>query len=71
MKTEISTCMYEASHRKSPRGRGSWAFCDETKYRQSDYLNHTIFISGTYAEAKKIAVQTFTKQGIEFAYALP
>jgi hypothetical protein len=55
MKNECSTWKYEISHRKSPRGRGYWAF---QKYGESDPKN-IFFANGTYAEAKKIALAHF------------
>jgi hypothetical protein len=51
MKTIIDTSRYEASHRKSPKGRGGWLFEDEGH-------NIVFSFSGTYAEAKKAAQES-------------
>lgn len=51
------TLVYEREHGRSPRGRGSWAFCPWAKHNSHDYLDHTVFSSGgmTLTEAKKWA----------------
>jgi len=40
---------------RSPRGRGSWAFCTVDP-RRGDYMDHIIWKSGTYSEAKRAAI---------------
>ncbi len=53
----FSTLVYEREHGRSPRGRGSWAFCPWSKHNSHDYLDHTVFSPGgmTLTEAKKWA----------------
>lgn len=55
-KIEFNTCQYELSHRKTPRGYGSWAFCPVERYSEATYLTSTVWKSGTYQQAKKLAV---------------
>ena len=55
MKNECSTSKYEISHRKAPRGRGYWAF----QQMGSTDPKNMFFVSGTYGEAKKIALAHF------------
>ncbi len=71
MKTQINIGPYLNSHAKQPRGRGYWAFCPTMHYRQADYIDHSFFVSGTYAEAKAQAVEHFTKLGFASAVTLP
>jgi hypothetical protein len=52
----FNTSPFERSHGRSPRGRGSWAFCSNWVLNREDYLDHTVFSpSMTYGEAKKWA----------------
>jgi hypothetical protein len=54
----IETLPYELSHGRSPRGRGSWAFCPFHLRNANDYLAHTVFSPQmTFAEAKRWARQ--------------
>lgn len=54
----FETLPYELSHGRSPRGRGSWAFCPFHLRNAADYIEHTVFSpSMTFAEAKKWARQ--------------
>ena len=51
---EVDTFPFELSHGRSPRGRGSWAFCPFHKRNSGDYLEFTLFSpSMTYGEAKR------------------
>lgn len=52
--TRIETTRYQASHGKTPKGRGLWLF--ETASREA-VAQH----NGTYAEAKRAAI-AFGKQ---------
>jgi hypothetical protein len=53
---EFVTDLFEISHGKKPKGRGSWAFCPWEHARANDYLDHTVFSpSMTYGDAKKWA----------------
>ena len=53
---KFSTDPYEMEHGRSPRGRGSWAFCPFHKRNAGDYLDFTLFSSSmTFAEAKRWA----------------
>lgn len=56
---DFSTREYEMAHGKAPKGRGSWAFCPRQNYNDSNYLDHTVWFSGTYAEARKQAKAHF------------
>jgi hypothetical protein len=71
MKTQINISPYINSHAKQPRGRGYWAFCPTSQHRDADYIDHSFFVSGSYAEAKARAVKHFTKLGIASAVTLP
>ena len=55
MKVDIITDDYERSHGRTPRGRGSWAFC-VVDPRRNDYLDHVIWTQGTYQNARRDAV---------------
>lgn len=53
---QVDTNPYFRSHRKEPRGKGSWAFVERSKADRSG--NHIdaadlIWLSGTFTEAKK------------------
>lgn len=51
---EIDTLHYECQTGRSPRGRGSWAFCPFHKRNANDYLDFTVFSpSMTFTEAKR------------------
>lgn len=53
---EFDTFTYELSHGKSPRGRGSWAFCPFHLRNAEDYMTRTLWSpSMTFTEAKKWA----------------
>lgn len=53
----FETSTYQREHGRSPRGRGSWAFCPWGKRNSHDYLDHTVFSPGgmTFTEAKRWA----------------
>lgn len=55
--TAFETAHYELSHGRSPRGRGSWAFCPFHKRNASDAMDFTIWSPGgmTFTEARKWA----------------
>jgi len=55
----FNTRRYEASHDKSPRGFGAWGFCDEQHYDKPDYLDHVMWSTGTFADAKRAAREHF------------
>lgn len=67
----FSTLVYEREHGRSPRGRGSWAFCPWAKQNAHDYLEHTVFSPGgmTLTEAKKWARLHATDVRSPLAYA--
>ena len=56
---EVSADPYERSHGKTPKGRGSWAFCPTWAEPRGDYMKFTRFFNGTYAEARKEAQRSF------------
>jgi hypothetical protein len=62
MNLKFYTDEYVFSHGKTPRGRGSWAFCPVSKAPRNDYLDHTFWSpSMTLSEAKKwLAAQVAT-----------
>jgi hypothetical protein len=50
----FETLPFELSHGRSPRGRGSWAFCPFHLRNSNDYIEHTLFSpSMTLTEAKR------------------
>lgn len=51
----ISTRGYVNAHGKTPRGQGSWAFNIDDD--SSNTTVETVFFTGTYAQAKKQAIQ--------------
>jgi len=59
---EVSTHAYERNYGKKPRGYGSWAFCPAEHYNDGDYLDHTKFFQGTFAEARKAAREHYRGQ---------
>ena len=71
MKVIFNTAPYEYSHQRPPRGRGSWAFCDQYYTNKPDWLDHTVFSPGgmTYSEAKKWARTKLV--GIQYLDVLP
>lgn len=56
-----------ANDGKRPSGRGSWAFC-KVDPRRRDYLDHVLWESGTYGEAKKAAQAKAAAQGVAVLY---
>ena len=64
LKVCVSTHHYEIAHRRAPRGKGTWAFCPESKYKLLNYIDFTIFLNGTYAEAKAKACEMARAAGI-------
>lgn len=68
----FETFPYEHSHGRSPRGRGSWAFCPFHLRNASDYIDHTIFSpSMTFTEAKKWAREQVALQTFELVAVMP
>lgn len=51
----VDTADYIRSHGKAPRGFGGWAFCTVDP-RRPDYLDHIIWLNGTYRAARKEAI---------------
>ena len=64
---EIDPSQFENAHGMPARGRGSWAFCT-IHPRANDYLDHIIWKSGTYAEARKAAKIEAAAAGISLLY---
>ena len=56
-----------ANFGRRPSGRGSWAFC-KVNPRRSDYLDHMIWESGLYSEARKAAQAKAAALGIGVLY---
>lgn len=70
MKIEFITDIWEFSHGKLPKGRGSWAF---TPHRNCDACHPDVFWTPgntTYAEAKKLAQIHFAGKTEEL-YVMP
>lgn len=55
---------YERAHMKAPRGMGSWAFCPYDQWRRDNYLDSTLFVTGSFTEAKRVAREHFGNLGI-------
>lgn len=73
MKVIFNTAPFEYSHQRPPRGRGSWAFCDQYYTNKPEWLDHTVFSPGgmTYSEAKKWARTNPKLVGIQYLDVLP
>jgi hypothetical protein len=63
----VSVMDYERSHGKLPRGEGSWAFCMVHPNRP-DYLDHVLWESGRYQDAKKAARAKAAALGVDVLY---
>ena len=61
---EFSTREYEADHGAKPRGRGTWAFVDQTHAKRDDYLKFVFWSPAnlTFGAAKKAAAAHFKAQ---------
>jgi hypothetical protein len=64
---EVNVRDYWTAHGKEPRGRGTWAFCTVHPDRE-DYLDHVIWISGTFAAARREAVKTARDLNVGILY---
>lgn len=60
MTIEVCTAAYARSHQRQPRGQGYWAF-RHGKTRAT--LGEFRFYNGTYAEAKRAAVEAARQDG--------
>ena len=54
-KVTVGTRLYESSHGKLPKGKGNWAFINPD--------GSIGWISGTYTEARRVAVKLAKSQG--------
>ena len=71
-KLDFNNSPFEQSHLRSPRGRGSWAFCPDEYADENDYITHTKFSpSMTFMEAKRWAKVQRWPQGTETLAVLP
>ena len=61
MTVEVRTSAYEWAYGKKPRGRGNWAFGDSKMEKME-------FFYGSYAEAKKQAIEWAKAQGLEIIH---
>lgn len=61
-KVTVNIDQYLASHRKSPRGRGHWVF----RVGDKDH-----WISGSYTEARRIAVKKAQETGASEVIVMP
>lgn len=64
MKVRINTNRFQASHMKSPKGRGMWAFEDKDR-------NIVIMKSGSFAEVKKMAIAKAKEIGLFEIFVSP
>lgn len=64
---EVDPGEYRRNHGAMPKGRGSWAFCKVPPSRL-DYLDHVLWESGLYSEAKKAAQVKAAALGVERLY---
>jgi len=55
---------YVTAHGRAPRGQGYWGFCTVDPHR-GDYLDHIIWVGGTYARARNKAVAQAENRGID------
>lgn len=68
----FETLPYELSHGRSPRGRGSWAFCPFHLRNANDYIDHTVFSPCmTLTEAKRWAREQAQLQPFEMVAIMP
>lgn len=68
---DFDESQYWRSHRRHPRGRGSWAFCPLDAWRTEDYLSQARWFTGSYSEAKREAQRAFAADGIEIVVVCP
>jgi hypothetical protein len=64
---EVETYHYEREHNKRPSGRGNWAFCTVDP-RRDDYLDHVIWVSGLYTDARETARRRAASDGFAVLY---
>jgi len=58
---------YVTSNGKEPHGDGAWAFCT-IKPGSGDYLDHCIWVRGSYAAAKREVTKIALNRGIALLY---
>lgn len=61
----VSSRAYEGSYGRSPRGAGTWIFFTDSA--RNDFDN-AITVSGSYASAKKQAIEEAAKRGKKNLY---
>jgi hypothetical protein len=64
---KVENAFYFRAHSKAPRGTGSWAFCTVHPER-ADYLNHVIWKSGMFSDARKAAAAEALAKGVHTIY---
>lgn len=67
----VDDSAFYRSHRRWPKGRGGWLFCDYAVWGQNDYLSHVVNFNGTYGEAKRAAKAHFAALGIHTIVVCP
>lgn len=72
-RVQFSYSMFNLSHRKDPKGRGSWIFCPVSKSNSNDYLDHCVQVRGSqlFSAAKKAAANYFAASGIDYVAVMP
>jgi hypothetical protein len=60
MKIEVNDLLYQFSHGRAPRGRGSWAFF----FGREQDIGSAYWFSGSYAEAKKAAIAEARRRNV-------
>lgn len=69
---EVVTRRFEQAHGGTPRGHGAWAFCTVDPRRHAlDYLDHVLWHTGRYGEAKRAATADARTRGVTRLWLCP
>lgn len=69
-KVTVNAIRYERNHGAAPRGFGMWAFC-KVDPNAMDYLDHVIWRTGKFGEAKRAAVAEAKALGVTTLFVCP
>lgn len=61
---------YRRSHGSNPRGRGAWAFSTVNPRGGADVLKHVLWVTDSYAVAKRDAIRNAAARGVSVLYVL-
>lgn len=61
---DIDTSAFERAHGRQPRGVGMWGFVPYALSRSDNYLDHVMWHTGSYADAKRSARAYFAPRGV-------